>query len=60
MKAYYDEPIVTELSPAPVFYEATKDHQNYYRNNPRQGYCSYVITPKLQKLRALHREHLLL
>lgn len=58
MKAYYDEPIVTELSPAPEFYPATEEHQDYYNKHPKQGYCSYVITPKLQKLRALHRERL--
>ena len=58
MKAYYDEPIVTELSPAPEFYPATEENQDYYNKHPKQGYCSYVITPKLQKLRALHRERL--
>ena len=58
MQAYYDEPIVTELSPAVAFYAATEDHQNYYNKQPNQGYCSYVITPKLQKLRRLHSEKL--
>ena len=58
MQAYYDEPIVTELSPAVAFYAATEDHQNYYNKQPNQGYCSYVITPKLQKLRRLNSEKL--
>jgi peptide-methionine (S)-S-oxide reductase len=58
MQAYYDEPIITELSPAVAFYAATEDHQNYYNKQPNQGYCSYVITPKLQKLRRLHSEKL--
>lgn len=58
MKSYYDEPVVTELSPQDIFYPATREHQDYYNKNPRQGYCSYVITPKLQKLRALHKQHL--
>lgn len=55
---YYEDPIVTEISPLPVFYEAEKEHQDYYRNNESQGYCSFVITPKLVKLRKLHADKL--
>lgn len=55
---YYDNPIVTEVSPLDVFYEAEEDHQDYYKNNQTQGYCSFVITPKLTKLRKLHRDKL--
>ncbi len=54
----FDDPIVTELSPLGTFYEAEEYHQDYYRNNPRQGYCSYVITPKINKLRKLHADKL--
>lgn len=50
--------IVTEISPLNIFYEAEKEHQDYYRNNQSQGYCSFVITPKLQKLRQLHADKL--
>lgn len=56
--AYYDNPIVTEISPLTIFYEAEKEHQDYYRNNQTQGYCSFVITPKLAKLRQLHADKL--
>ncbi len=42
---------VTELSPAPVFYPAEQYHQNYYEKNPDQGYCSFMIPPKLAKLK---------
>jgi len=56
--SYYKDPIVTEISPLEVFYEAEKEHQNYYRNNQFQGYCSFVITPKLKKLRQLHADKL--
>jgi peptide-methionine (S)-S-oxide reductase len=56
--AYYENPIVTEIAPLDVFYEAEKEHQNYYRNNQTAGYCSYVITPKLAKLRKLHADKL--
>ncbi len=55
---YYKKPIVTEISPLDVFYEAEKEHQDYYRNNQEQGYCSFVITPKLTKLRKLHADKL--
>lgn len=55
---YYENPIVTEVSEAVTFYEAEKEHQDYYRNNQQQGYCSFVITPKLMKLRKLHADKL--
>lgn len=45
----YDDPIVTEISPISKFYPAEDYHQNYYNNNSSQPYCSYVITPKLEK-----------
>ncbi|MFY0602920.1 MAG: peptide-methionine (S)-S-oxide reductase MsrA [Flavobacteriaceae bacterium] len=58
LASYFDAAIVTEISPAPTFYEAEQAHQDYYRNNQNQGYCSFVITPKLQKLRKLHADKL--
>lgn len=58
MAAYYTDPIVTELSEAAPFYEAEDYHQDYYRNNTEQGYCSAVITPKLAKLRKMHTDKL--
>ena len=45
----YKDPIVTEVSPKPEFYEAEGYHQNYYDENPMQGYCQVVIKPKVQK-----------
>ncbi|GAA3636104.1 peptide-methionine (S)-S-oxide reductase MsrA [Flavivirga jejuensis] len=56
--AYYENPVVTEISALDVFYKAEDDHQDYYRNNQEQGYCSFVITPKLAKLRKLHADKL--
>jgi peptide-methionine (S)-S-oxide reductase len=47
------------MSPLPLFYEAEQEHQNYYRENTQQGYCSYVIEPKLAKLRKLHADKLM-
>ncbi|NNK71454.1 MAG: peptide-methionine (S)-S-oxide reductase MsrA [Flavobacteriaceae bacterium] len=58
VQQYYDDPIVTEVSALDVFYEAEDYHQNYYRENPNQGYCNYVITPKLNKLRKLYSDKL--
>lgn len=58
MGSYFDDPIVTEISPLEIFYEAEDYHQDYYRNNQSQGYCSAVITPKLTKLRKMHSEKL--
>ncbi len=43
--------IVTEIVPATVFYPAEDYHQNYFENNPRNGYCQLVIPPKLAKLK---------
>jgi len=58
MSEYYEDPIVTEISALEIFYEAEDYHKDYYANNQSQGYCSFVITPKLQKLRQLHKEKL--
>jgi len=44
-------PIVTELAPLKQFYKAEDYHQEYYMNNPEQGYCQLVITPKVAKFR---------
>ena len=46
----FSDPIVTEIVPLTDFYPAENYHQDYYRNNPHAGYCSFVIRPKLQKL----------
>jgi peptide-methionine (S)-S-oxide reductase len=58
VSTYYESTIVTEITALDVFYEAEKEHQDYYRNNQSQGYCSFVITPKLAKLRKLHADKL--
>ena len=58
VQEYYDNPIVTELSALPTFYEATQEHQDYYNGNRQQGYCRVVIDPKVKKLKELY-SHLL-
>lgn len=54
----YDKPIVTEISPASTFFEAEDYHQNYFAQNPDQGYCAFVIAPKLDKFRKVFKEKL--
>jgi peptide-methionine (S)-S-oxide reductase len=46
----FEDPVVTEIVPSPSFYPAEEYHQDYYAKNPNQGYCSFVIRPKLKKL----------
>jgi len=47
----WDNPIVTEITEFESFYVAEDYHQSYYELNSSQPYCSYVIKPKLEKLR---------
>ena len=47
----WDAPIVPELAPAATWYKAEDYHQDYFRHNPNQGYCAFVVAPKLAKLR---------
>ncbi|MEW6508787.1 MAG: peptide-methionine (S)-S-oxide reductase MsrA [Bacteroidota bacterium] len=47
----WENPIITEISPFTEFYKAEDYHQNYYAKNPYQGYCSFVITPKIEKFK---------
>jgi len=51
MANVWDAPIVTELSPLPGYYKAEDYHQNYFRQNPLQGYCAFVVAPKVAKFR---------
>lgn len=48
----FDDPIVTEVTPAGEFFPAEDYHQGYYRQNQEQPYCRATITPKMAKLRA--------
>jgi peptide-methionine (S)-S-oxide reductase len=47
----WNNPIVTEVRPATTFYPAEDYHQEYFRNNPYQPYCAFVVAPKLRKFR---------
>jgi len=48
---YFEDPIVTEVQPLKEFYKAENYHQDYYKNNPNAAYCTFVIRPKLKKLK---------
>jgi peptide-methionine (S)-S-oxide reductase len=47
----WPNPIVTQVLPTPTFYKAEDYHQGYFRNNPGQGYCQAVVSPKVAKMR---------
>lgn len=47
----FDAPIVTELALLPTYYRAEDYHQNYFVQHPHQGYCAYVVSPKVSKFR---------
>lgn len=54
----WQDDIVTELSPASVFYPAEDYHQNYANENKEQAYCTYIVTPKLEKFKFQFKDYL--
>jgi peptide-methionine (S)-S-oxide reductase len=54
----FENKIVTEISPAKEFYPAEKYHQNYFNDNPNQGYCRAVIAPKVEKFEKVFKDRL--
>ena len=51
MAVVWDGPIVTELLPAATWYKAEAHHQNYFSQHPLQGYCAFIVAPKVVKFR---------
>lgn len=47
----WNNPIVTEVKPIDKFYMAEDYHQEYFKHNPNQGYCQFVVAPKVAKFR---------
>ncbi len=47
----WDQPIVTEIAPLAKFYPAEAYHQDYFKQNPSQAYCQFVVAPKVTKFR---------
>ena len=54
----YNQPVVTEISAFDQFYKAENYHQNYFANNRSQGYCQFVIVPKIEKFRKIFNNKL--
>jgi methionine-S-sulfoxide reductase len=54
----YPNPIVTEVSKLDVFYKAEDYHQNYYNENSDEGYCRFVIQPKIEKFEKVFKDRL--
>lgn len=54
----WEDPIVTEVSPASTFYLAEDYHQDYFNNNKTAAYCNFVIVPKLEKFRKVFSDRL--
>jgi peptide-methionine (S)-S-oxide reductase len=51
MAGVWDAPIVTQLQPAQTWYKAEDYHQDYFNQHPLQGYCAFVVAPKVAKFR---------
>lgn len=47
----WKDPVVTQVEKFEKFYPAADYHQDFYDQNPNQGYCMIIIDPKIQKLR---------
>ena len=58
MAHVWDGPIVTELRPADTWYKAEDYHQNYFVRHPLQGYCAFVVAPKVAKFRKMFAERM--
>jgi len=54
----WDKPIITMIEPFKNFYPAENYHQNYYNDNQNQGYCRFVIAPKLEKFEKVFKDKL--
>jgi peptide-methionine (S)-S-oxide reductase len=57
-ESVFDNPIVTEVTALGAFYNAETYHQDYYNQNSSQGYCQFVINPKLNKLNTTFKNKL--
>jgi len=54
----FEDPIVTEITEFTGFYKAEAYHQDYFKNNPNQPYCTFVVNPKLEKFKAKYQDKL--
>lgn len=56
-REHWGDSTVTEVAPLEKFYEAEPEHQDYFNNNPTNGYCSIVIEPKITKARKVFKQY---
>jgi peptide-methionine (S)-S-oxide reductase len=54
----FGKPVVTEIAAFTKFYKAENYHQDYFANNRSQGYCQFVIVPKVEKFRKIFKDKL--
>ncbi len=54
----WDDPIVTVIEKFEAYYPAEDYHNDYYKNNPANSYCSFVITPKIEKFEKVFKDKL--
>ncbi len=52
-------PIVTQIAPLPDYFPAEDYHQDYFNQHPGQGYCAFVVAPKVEKFQKTFRQYLL-
>jgi len=57
-KKVFSNPIVTEITALNNFYKAEDNHKEYYLNNPNQPYCTMVVKPKVEKVKAAFKDQL--
>jgi len=58
MAMVWDAPLVTEVLPQETWYKAEDYHQNYFAQHPLQGYCAFVVAPKVVKFRTTFSDRL--
>jgi peptide-methionine (S)-S-oxide reductase len=51
LQSQIKDKVVTQVQPVPEYYRAETYHQEYFRQNPGQGYCMFVVAPKVAKFR---------
>ena len=54
----YGGRVVTELAPLSNYWPAEPYHQRYFEQHPNQGYCAYVVAPKVAKFRKVFADRL--
>ncbi len=47
--------VVTELVKRDNYSRAEDYHQHYFANHPQQGYCAFVVAPKVEKFKRTFR-----